>query len=101
MVSRKLNKPVFKIHQYPVFWVREILASEWHCHNCYRVMEKGTVAFEVIVRFARKDANAEKDIPLKKYICLSCAEKMLEESLEVVKIIKVQGVESYKVLTRL
>lgn len=99
MVGRRLNKPLAKCRQYVVFWMQQVLASRWFCRQCSKMQEKGSLAFEVTVRFARSGAKGEKnDSPVKLYYCLDCAEVLLAETLEKVKTAKKHGADGYRLL---
>lgn len=98
MVVRKLNKPTFKIGQYPTFWLQEMQKSEWFCRGCSPLnstQKAGTVAFEMYVRYAKKNAKS-KDEPIRLYLCMNCAEEMLETSLDKVRLVKQHGAVGFK-----
>lgn len=58
-------------------------------------MKKGTVAFELIVRFARKGAEKGEDKPMKMYCCLDCAFKILDEAKDKVELCRRLGADNF------
>ena len=99
MVARKLNKPCYKVSRMPVHWLHEVVTSTWRCQNCIQSQPKGSIAFEMWIRNARKgvppsDESKHVDKARKTYICLQCASDMLEASLDKVNLVKRLGKEA-------
>lgn len=92
MVRRKLNRPAYKVRNTPIFWLNEMLRSNWTCKCCYEE-QPPSVCFEVIYRVAKKGAKGESSDARKLFLCMKCAEDMLQTSLSKVKIIKEHGVD--------
>jgi len=106
MVRRKLNIPAGKIGNKPVFWLRELVTAKWFCHACKSEQPVATVAIEVFLREAMR--VQKEDLPelrklkefrgMKKYICVNCAVKMLDEVSDDVKLLQSQGVDGFKLM---
>lgn len=100
MVARKLNKPAAWLSRMPVFWLHEVVASEWFCRECRMKQEKGSVAFEVWMRRARKGVAGKRmpmeDEVMKTYICMACAAKMLDQALDRVNLVRNLGKEALR-----
>jgi len=91
MVTRKLNVPAYKIRNIPVFWLHEVVASEWRCRSCLKEQKKPSVCFEVMYRVAQKGQKGQSSEARKLFLCMECAEDMLSTSLDKVKIVKLHG----------
>lgn len=104
MVERKkaLNKPCFKINAFPVLWLHEVKSSEWFCRNCSKPQKGGNVAFEILARFARKgEPGKEIDKPIRLYLCMDCAELLLDTALDKVRLCKRFGADGFEMVTSL
>ena len=94
--KKNLNKPLLRILNYRSWWVKEV-GDRWWCKMCGHEQPKGSVAFELLVRFARKNvAGKDIDKPVKHSVCLACTEKMFEEALVRIKICKQHGADGFK-----
>lgn len=90
MVTRKLNRPAFKVRNIPVFWLHEVVTSKWRCRSCFEE-QPPSVCFEVMYRDARKGAKGQTSDARKLFLCMKCAEEMLSVTLDKVKIVKQHG----------
>jgi len=91
MVSRKLNRPIFKIKNDPVVWVRQILVGEWICSNCFAIQKKDSISVELTISKTRQDQKA-----VKRYLCLDCAITYGETVVNDSKLCKLHGAEGYR-----
>jgi hypothetical protein len=99
LVDRRFNKPAYKNHGVPVFWLREYKTAKWMCHGCGKHQQDGSVCFEFWIRFVRKgDDGVTVEKAVKRFFCLPCAEEMLSSVLEKVKLLRLRGVEAYRLL---
>jgi hypothetical protein len=117
MVFRKLNKPIVKVGAYPVFWMREV-GSNWHCRKCNKQQKANSVSVEMCVRFAGKGlkpsmpmqtttesmykkyaAYDDYNRAVKLYLCFDCAESLLSESIDHIRLCRTVGPEGYMVFT--
>lgn len=98
MVSRRLNKPIYKVGVHPVFWLRAI-GAEWHCRKCSKQQPAQSVAMEVTVKYGSDTKGVASAAKL--YLCLACSEALLQESIERVQLCKTQGPDAYKLFTEL
>ena len=99
MVDRRLNKPIYKVGVFPVFWLRAI-GADWNCRKCQKVQPKQSVAMEITVRYATSELKGP-GTPVKLYLCLACSDAMLQEMTEKVQLCKAQGPEAYKLFTEM
>jgi len=99
MVERRFNKPLAKIGNIPIFWMQQMLTSTWSCAACHTQQPKRSLVFEITTRFARaRIPGAAKDGVQKKYICLNCAENMLDETLDKVRLARKHGPQGFKLI---
>lgn len=102
MIQRKFNKAVARVASQPLYWFREV-GTVWNCRECGASCAKGTIAFELVTRYATKnikDNNPNKDQAVKHFICLDCAEKITEQTLDRIRLCK-KGSEAYDLLTEI
>jgi hypothetical protein len=92
MVQRRLNRPAFKVRNSPIFWLKELKTSKWPCKMCYEE-QPPSVCFEVVYRNAKKGEKGNTSDAKKLFLCMKCAEEMLQTSLDKVRIIKEHGVD--------
>jgi len=91
MVSRRLNRPAYKVKNIPIFWLHELAKSSWRCRNCMEEQTPPSVCFEVMYRDAKKGKKGATSSARKMYLCMDCAKDLLSVSLDKVKIIKTHG----------
>lgn len=96
MVERALNIPGAKIGNSPVSWLREHPRTVWFCSLCHKEMPKGSFCYERTVHVQRQEQGKPLTVQSRKYLCLSCADVMLNEELEKVGIIAIHGSGGYK-----
>ena len=106
MVARRLNKPVVKVGFYPVFWFNQVQRSEWNCRMCLeRFHSVDSVAFEVLVRGAAPKANprppGDGAPGIKLFLCITCAEKLLQDALEKVQRVRAYGPDAHQFMEAL
>lgn len=101
-VLRRFNRPIGRVGGVPAFWMHQSIAVDWRCRMCNALMPKGSVTFEVFV--GRKSATQTpagmvyKQEGAKSFLCLECAEKMLEDAIERVRLVKERGPDAYDLL---
>jgi hypothetical protein len=120
-IERKFNKPLYKVRHTAVFWVKEFPKVAWRCHKCGAEQKKGSLAFELTVKFAEKTYEMptpeydEKgqvsnmkpgketwtEKPVKHYLCMDCASTMLIETNEKVLMLKQLGIDAFKLFEEL
>ncbi len=92
MVNRKLNRPAYKVRNIPIFWLHEVMTSKWRCRSCFEE-QPPSICFEVMYRDARKGEKGKSSDARKLFLCMSCAEDMLQTTLNKVSIVKKHGKE--------
>jgi uncharacterized protein YlaI len=120
-IERKFNKPVYKVGRNAVFWVKEFQKISWNCHKCGAEQKKGSLAFELTVKYSEKihesptaifdekgmisNLQAGKESwlekPIKHYLCMNCASTMLTETNEKVMLLKRLGIDAFKLFEEL
>lgn len=98
MIKRKFNKSVASINRDPIYWFREV-GVPWNCRQCGAQQPKGSVSFELVSRQITttnipKD-SVLRDLAKKHFLCLSCAEQLIEKTLDRIRLMKSNGPEGY------
>ena len=114
MVLRSINIPVGKVGIHKVFWMHQVKTGKWFCRSCGIQQEREAMAFEMTTTFSKRRTiggvpiqewqekiESPLRMPVKLYLCMACAEKVLEEAVEQVKICRNVGPEGYAVMRSL
>jgi hypothetical protein len=86
MVGRRFNQPVGSVMGAATFWLMQP-GTSWQCRACLQRCEGGTCCLQLFQRF-------DKGLVVK-YVCLGCAEKLLEDAMDKVKLLKQHGPDGY------
>jgi hypothetical protein len=94
MVTRKFNRPLCHVRSSPLFWLHRV-GVEWSCRKC-GARTKDSVSFEVHHKLS--SGSGGQGTVLKSFLCLSCAEQLLEEALSKVKLCRSKGPDGYDMM---
>jgi hypothetical protein len=86
------NMPIGRVTGRAVFWL-QMKGTDWFCSACRKQSPKNSLLFECRIPVP-KDNNPSEGV--RRYLCLDCAEKLLEDALTKVQTAKNIGPEGLR-----